>query len=576
MTEINIIEQKDDNDNQIIIFPDIKSKQNISQSKENINLKEETNISKISPTAGETDRPYSDKINETESSRGNKDINSKDIEKIKSDENTIQKDIINNSGSKIYFTDVDYPRYPNKNTTEKSSISKIYTIEVIPEYPEKSKVNKTSVIHENKKLNKSTSGPEIELKKKVKNKYNFIPLKHKIKELEDQMKKQNEYDYQKVIKEFQFNYEQKLKKKEREKIIYEKNEKFKNKLKQMEEIRNNLINEKWMKVLEKQNKQHNRNKNAYNGFDFSTYERTDKNYPLKKCQSAIDINYSEKEDQSLPTLQNLSRLEYIKLKKQQAEDEFCNQVLQKLQENDEIHRRNHKEHLRSINDKLLKQEKIYRQRSHKCFLRIQMKDDELKENYRKREMIKSYNIKNLIEKARYNRKLKFDKLSVNKYNVKENQEIIEKKIEEKYINYQKKLMEQNKSTDKKYLDLSYLQTDKIKKKIILNNLQKQNLKKLYKEKDEYYNDLISKQEDNVMTIQDLLKGEENIRDIVVKRTINEQIKKNKEFENLTKFQGKMRNENIFNFSSDRLQKIFDKKIIEEQKRIEEENVLFNI
>ena len=573
MTENNINEKKEDN--QSIIFPDIKSKQNISQLKENINLKEEANLSKISPTSGETDRPFSGIINETESSKGNKD-NSKDIEKNKSNENIIQKEIINSTGSKIYFTDVDYLRYTNKNTTEKSSISKIYSIEVIPEYPEKTKVNKTSVIHENKKVNKSISGPEIELKKRIKNKYNFIPLQYKIKELEDQIKKQNEYDYKKAMKEFQFNYEQRLKKAEREKIINEKNEKFKNKLKQMEEIRNNLINEKWMKVLEKQNKQHNRNKNAYKGFDFSTYEKTEKTYPLKKCQSAIDINYSEKEDQSLPTLQNLSRLEYVKLKKQEAEDEFCNQVLQKIQQNDEIHTRNHKEYLRSINDKLVKQEKIYRQRSHKCFLRIQMKDDELKENYVKREMIKSYNIKKLIEKAINDRKLKFGKLSMKKYNVKENQEMMEKKMEEKFINYQKKLMEQSKNIDKKYLDLSYLQTEKMKKKIIFNNLQKENLKRLYKEKDEYYNDLIMKQENNVMMIQDFLKGEENVRDRVIKRTINEQIIKNKEFENLTKFKGKMKNENINNFSSDIVQKMFNKKIIEEQKRLEEENELFNI
>jgi len=573
MTENNINEKKEDNQN--IIFPDIKSKQNITQLKENINLKEEANLSKISPTSGETDRPFSGIINETESFKGNKD-NSKDIEKNKSNENIIQKEIINSTGSKIYFTDVDYLRYPYKNTTEKSSISKIYSIEVIPEYPEKTKVNKTSVIHENKKENKSISGPEIELKKRIKNKYNFIPLQYKIKELEDQIKKQNEYDYKKAMKEFQFNYEQRLKKAEREKIINEKNEKFKNKLKQMEEIRNNLINEKWMKVLEKQNKQHNRNKNAYKGFDFSTYEKTEKTYPLKKCQSAIDINYSEKEDQSLPTLQNLSRLEYVKLKKQEAEDEFCNQVLQKIQQNDEIHTRNHKEYLRSINDKLVKQEKIYRQRSHKCFLRIQMKDDELKENYVKREMIKSYNIKKLIEKAINDRKLKFGKLSMKKYNVKENQEMMEKKMEEKFINYQKKLMEQSKNIDKKYLDLSYLQTEKMKKKIIFNNLQKENLKRLYKEKDEYYNDLIMKQENNVMMIQDFLKGEENVRDRVIKRTINEQIIKNKEFENLTKFKGKMKNENINNFSSDIVQKMFNKKIIEEQKRLEEENELFNI
>ena len=576
MTENNINEKKDDNKN--IIFPDIKSKPNIHELKENINPREETNLSKIITASNETDLPLSYKINETESSKGNKDINSKDIEKVKLvDENIIKTNNINILENKLYFTEMDYQGYPNKKTTEKSSNTKLYSIEVIPEYPYKNKVvssNKDLIIHENKKDSKCKLEPEIELKKKIKNKYNFIPLKHKIKEVEDQIKKQNEYDYQKVLKEFEFNYEQQLKKKEREKIINEKNEKFKNKLKQMEEIRNNLSNEKWMKIIARQKRQNNRNKKSDKTFDFSTYEKTKKNKHLKKSQSTIDINYSE--NNSLPILQKLSRLEYVKLKKKQIEDEFCDQTLKRIQENDEIHTRNHIEYLKSVNNRIIEQGKIYRQRSHKCFLKIQMEDDELKENRIKKEIIKSYNIKRLIEKERNDRQLKLDKLLMNKYNVKENQKTIEKEIEEKFINYQKKLTEQNKIIGKKYIDLNHIQIDRIKKQFIFNNLQKQNMKKLDQEKIDYHNDLVMKHENFVTMFQDLLKDEEIIRDRIIKKNINEQIKKNKEFENLTKFRAKMKNENIYNFREDIVKKMFDKKRMEEQKRKEEENEIFKI
>ena len=123
----------------------------------------------------------------------------------------------------------------------------------------------------------------------------------------------------------------------------------------------------------------------------------------------------------------MSRLEYIKLRKEKNENEFCNQALQKIQENEENHRRNYLNHLNNINSKILQHERLYRQRSYNCLRKIQKKDDEIKENFIKREMIKRYNINKMIVKAKYNRKLKIDKSNQVKYNVKENQELLEKK-----------------------------------------------------------------------------------------------------------------------------------------------------
>ena len=64
-------------------------------------------------------------------------------------------------------------------------------------------------------------------------------------------------------------------------------------------------------------------------------------------------------------------------------------------------------------------------------------------------------------------------------------------------------------------------------------------------------------------------------DKVVKRTIDEQIKKTKEIENLYKFKDKIQNENIYNLRDEQVKKIFDIKRIDDRKKLEEEQDFFN-
>ena len=148
-------------------------------------------------------------------------------------------------------------------------------------------------------------------------------------------------------------------------------------------------------------------------------------------------------------------------------------------------------------------------------------------------------------------------------------------MEKKISDYQKKLTEQNKVLNKKKSDWSYYNTEKMQKKIIFSDKQKQNLINLNKEMTNYYNDLIMRHEDNAMIVNDLQKQENIMRQKVVKRTIGEQIKKVHEIENLTKFRGRMKNENIYNLSEDKVKKIFNKRRIEEQKRLEAETDIYN-
>ena len=587
MTEIIIDENKNKQNENNNILPEIKIKQNNQQLKENISQKEETNSSIAFQVSKESEHPISEKLFETENSKRNDDKEIKENEKLEPDLNKIKNqknnktiENINSLDNKLYFTETNIQSNPHKNTTEKSSSSKLYTIEVIPEHPIDSKLN-SKILSSNKSTkskNKNNSNilqPEVELKRRIINKFNFYPLQHRIKEIEEQIKKQNEYDFEKTMKELKIKYEQKLKKKERDKIINEKNEKFKNKLKQMEEFRNNIINQKLIKVMQKQNRPNKRNKIRNKSFELSPNEKTENNKSLQKNHYTIDINYSEKDEIPFPSIQNLSRLEYVKLKKQKTEEEFCFQVQQKLQENEEIHKRNYLNHLNSVNRKRLRQEKIYRERSYNCFERIKLKDEELKENFIKKEMVKSYNINKIISRARYNKKVRLNKIQFKNYNVKENQELIEKNMEKKISDYQKKLTQQNKILNKKKMNLSYYNTEKKQKKIIFSDKQKENLKNLNKEMSNYYNDLIMKYEDNVMIVNDIQKQENIMRAKVVKRTIGEQIKKEHEIENLTKFRGRMKNENIYNLSEDKVKKIFNKRQIEERKKLEAETDIYN-
>ena len=587
MTEIIIDENKNKQNESNNILPEIKIKQNNQQLKENINQKEETNSSIAFQVSKESERPISEKLFETENTKRNDDKEIKENEKLEPDlnKNNNQKNIktienMNSLDNKLYFTETNIQSNPHKNTTEKSSSSKLYTIEVIPEHPIDSKLN-SKILSSNKstkskdKNNSNILQPEVELKRRIVNKFNFYPLQHRIKEIEEQIKKQNEYDFEKTMKELKIKYEQKLKKKERDKIINEKNEKFKNKLKQMEEFRNNIINQKLIKVMKKQNRPNKRNKIRNKSFDLSQNEKTENNNSLQKNHYTIDINYSEKDEIPFPSIQNLSRLEYVKLKKQKTEEEFCFQVQQKLQENQEIHKRNYLNHLNSVNRKRLRQEKLYRERSYNCFERIKLKDEELKENFIKKEMIKSYNINRIISRARYNKKVRLNKIQFKNYNVKENQELIEKNMEKKISDFQKKLTEQNKILNKKGMNLSYYTSEKMQKKIIFSDKQKENLKNLNKEMSNYYNDLIMKHEDNVMIVNDIQKQENIMRAKVVKRTIGEQIKKEHEIENLKKFRGRMKNENIYNLSEDKVKKIFNKRQIEERKKLEAETDIYN-
>ena len=564
------------------ILPNINKNQNNPQLNEKQIQKKETNSTKILKLTLETDRHNSDNLFETDSSNIKNEKNSKiesDIKpiEVKNLSPTNIMDNINSLNNKLYFTEAIIPSKPKKVKEEKSKNNKLYTVDTIQENQVKNNIESKSFISNKtpkNQINKyilNNLSPEIEYKRRISIKSNFEPFKLKIKAIEDQIIKQNEYDFKKVMKDLKMEYKKKLRMKQSEKLIHKNNEKFQKKLKQMEEFRNNLINEKLLKLKNRQSNSKKRKKRK--NLDISPYEKTDINKRIEKNQSSMDINYSEKDNSVFPSIQHLSRLEYIKLKQKVNEDEFCKQALQRIQDNEEKHKINYEQYLKSFNFRMKKQEKLYRQRSYNCLRKVQMEDDEFKENAMIKQMVKSYSINKLMRKIKNARKKKFVKTLSKNNNIKEKQDMLEKELEQKFLDYQEKLKNESNFIDKKILKLNSCITEKKKKKIQFSELLKQNLRQINNEMENFYQDIMLRQEDNLMILNELAKEEGNNREKIVKRTINEQIQKIEEMKNLSKFRDKMKNENINNFKTDKILKIFEEKRIEEQKRLEEEKWL---
>ena len=103
-------------------------------------------------------------------------------------------------------------------------------------------------------------------------------------------------------------------------------------------------------------------------------------------------------------------------------------------------------------------------------------------------------------------------------------------------------------------------------RIYFSNLQKENLNKANKEKKDYYNDLILRQEDYFWVLHDLQKDESSSKIIIQKKALEAQNKKDNEFKSLTKFKEMMDRSNINNQKGGTKMKIYL-----EQRRIEFEN-----
>ena len=493
-----------------------------------------------------------------------------------------QKNIKQNSfnNNKVYFTEANILK---KRHITKSNSTNLYNISSIPEYPhlyhkkvkfsihnelnseEKRKGNssqKTVKNSINEKLNNLT--PNDYMKKIYVNKYNFRPLQYRIKKIEEELEKQNKYDYEKVMKELQLQLDKNIKNKEKQKHFLEINKKFEEKLKNMEEKRTNLNNQRLHKILKKLKKFSNsndRNKNKNNSNENS--ENHFSNNLENINSNTIELyGYKNNNNEKLPLIQNLPKYKKIKMIKDKNEEEFCTLTLDKIKENEMIHRINYLKQINSINSKFLKRNKLYRQRSMQCLISIKNKNEQLKEELIEKDMLKSYKIKQILireysaknERIKYNYIKKLD-------DAKEKREIIERKNKEKIKQIIKKLNREVKKDSFSGNNREFF-----------SSLQRQNYKQCNKDSNDYYKDLILRQSDNLLIIDELQKNENYIKQEILKRSLQEQNTKNKELKSLDTFVDKIQKTNINNQNEGTIKKLFQEKIkIENEiKRKEEE------
>ena len=468
--------------------------------------------------------------------------------------------IFNNNNHKLYFTETNVlgnklkkefhgiesiPEYSNNLKYE--AYNKPLTIE-ISEHPTK------NVKHDlNYKLNNLS--PKVYMKKKFVNKYNFQPLQYRLKKIEEEIEKQNKYDLQKVMKDMQIKYEKEKKNKEKEKHIYELHKNLEEKLKIMEEKRNILYNQKLEKVMKKQNRSNNKNK-----------QKDNLNKSLENVQNnriSIDIgNYNSEKGTKLPLLQNIPRYEIVKLIKNKKEEEFCFNTIKKLKDNEITHRRNYLRQINIINKKIIKHKQLYKHRSEKCIIMNKNKEAKREENFLEKDMLRRYNINQILLRETSAKKEKIkENMIKNIESVKEKKELLEKEEYNKQKEIEKKLNKEIKKVFYENKERDYFST-----------LQKENFNKCNKEINNYYNEIIMKQEDNLSIINELQKDESIEKQDIIKRTLKEQNKRFKKLKFLENFLEKMDKNNINNQKEGTKRKIFlEKRRIElEKKRNEEE------
>ena len=536
--------------------------------KEEQNLEIQNQNSNISQKNIQQNNNVNNIIDESEEYKSIDNIlNFKDKDNINIHRN-IGNNIFNN---KVYFTEANIPSLKLKKNLQKSDSCKLYTISAIPEYPYGMPKNtKTSSPREKKKKNSineklNNLSPNDYMKKRYVNKYNFRPIQYRISKIKEEIEKQNKYDYERVMKELQLKYEKEKKNREKERNILEFHKKIEEKLKSMEEKRTNLYNERREKIIKKISTKNitkpkkNLNRSSENNLPSHLQNNTiEANNNLNTIDSyGYHKHTSNQNVEKLPIIQNIPRYELIKIMKEKIEEEFCNDIISQLKQKEITHRKNYLKKLYAKNDKLVKQNKLYRQRSMHCLFVNKTKDSELEQEFIKKDMLKRYNIKKILMRERSAKK---ERISYNFFkkmeNIRERRELLDKKDKEKIKETMKRL---NRDITKKdyrgYNSRDYF-----------SNLQKKNYIQYNKDTEDYYHELILRQGENVMIINELQKDEPYLKQDIIKRSLKEQDKKFQKLKDLDKYLEKMDRININNQDEEIKTKLYKEKIKKENEK----------
>ena len=481
------------------------------------------------------------------------------------------------SNNQIYFTETNILVDKTQEDLLKSDKNNLYQLTSIPEnsYTKKNTISKTPLRIKNSKNILNNLSPDKYMKKKItiNNESEISPLRYRIKKYEEEIQKQNEYDFKSAMKECRILYDREMKKQEREKQIQEEHKKYEEKLKNMEEHRKNLLNKRVQKIMQKANRNNNKKNMIENkSLDFNLI---DNNINKKLNGDDNIINTLDNDRGKLPPIEHSQRYKIMKLKKEQNEENFCIKTEKRMKSLELNHRINYLNHLNLINEKIIKKSELYNQRSEKCILATKDRTSELQEEYFSKDMFKRYNMHQNILRDLSEKKYKMkENILKNFENVKEKKELLQRQEEQKIKKILKRLNRQPQNLELKKESLS---VESNNQRIYFSNLQKENLNKANKEIDEYYKELILRKEDYFWMVNDLQKDDVGNQNII-QRSLDLQKKKEKEMKSLNKFLEKMDKNNINNQKGGNKMKIFldQKKLeIDNKKREEAEALIAN-
>ena len=494
-------------------------------------------------------------------------ISNKNINNISKDENQneeVDKNMKNLSDTKIIENFLnENSSNQKKNVNMQKKIKNVYVTETNVSSLQKNNYNKNTISsipsnrikikQRNKNLTKkikSTSldnlSPEIYMLKKFPSNHSnkkFDYMLFKIKRIEEEIKKQNQYDFERAMKDLQMKTDNKIKINQRAKRIEEDHQKLLEKLKNMEEYRQKQLNEKINRV----NKKQKINLNANNSLQ-----------EISKKLPPINNNADKK-------------AELIRQRQKENEEDFRFNIEQKIKINEIDHKKNYMKQCRILSKKIKDKKKIYTERSDRCILATKDNDSEREESFREKDIMKSYNINQNILRSRSERNVYIKASKRNYENVQENKELLEKKREKQIKAYLKKANKQYSTIQMRIDNPSYNHTKE--NMLIFSSLQKKNISKAQEEFELKNKELILRQEDLKWYIDEREKDDSQKKKIVMEKKFRNYNKNGRKLKSLDKYIEKMDSENIMNQNDkEKLKKFQEIKRIEylEKKKKEEE------
>ena len=449
----------------------------------------------------------------------------------------------------------------SKNKKKKKSFIKNAASSSDNPKTEKSKNQKAK-----KKINLNSLSPDVYMRKKFSHtEQNINPLEIKLKRIEQDIKKQYDYDYKRVMQQIKDRLEVTERNKKQQKHILEEEKKLKEKIKTMEEYRENVLKEKAKKVFKKQNKSFKKlkkdNKTSPNIILSSNTNSNTSNYNSNYSNTIESSN-----NKKLPPISNsLSRYKIIRERKEQNEKQFILDTKEDILSLELEHKENLLYQQDILNKKIKGHSKLYEERNEAYLKYRKDKEREKNENYLEKDIKRRYNIKlNILrDKSEKNGRLK-DKIQKNLENFQEKREILEKNEKKKIRGYLKKMNKYNGSK-------SMIHSNE--KRIYYSNLQKNNIINNQKELEEKYNDFLWNMEYIKNIASDMQKVDSDNRKNLYQNNLQLQTENEKKCQSFYDFLEKIEKKNINNKTDNAKLKLYNKKVreeIEEKNRREEE------